>query len=551
MNTRRWTRLAAAVVLSAVASAPLSAQQTFQACYVPDVGAMYLINLDGLPTSCLSETHQEITWTEGGGVTDHGALAGLADDDHPEYVREGEAAAGDLGGTYPDPSVAGLRGNAIAATAPSDGQVLTWSDPASAWEPQAAPSGVTDHGALAGLSDDDHAQYVLADGVRDVTDGFAVTGAFGTGVIPVAGSGTRLMWYPGKAAFRAGHAAGTQWDDANVGDYSVALGRDVVASGNEATALGSVTTASGYRATALGHLTDATGERSTAIGSNATASGYASTAMGANTTASGFASMAAGSSTTASELAATATGYRTTASGYQSTAMGWTTTASGLQATAMGLVTTAQANASLVIGRYNVIEGAGDSWVATDPLFVAGNGGSTASPSNALTLYKNGNMTIAGTLTESSDRRLKVGIEPLGAALEGLRSIRPVRFRFREGTGHPEEAQIGLIAQEVRDVFPDLVGRDGEGFLSLAYPKLTAVLLKGLQEQQAQIEEQGARIAEQRARIEAQQARIEAGDEAMERMADRLERVEARLRRLQERRPASGDPRRLRDPGSS
>lgn len=46
-------------------------------------------------------------------------------------------------------------------------------------------------------------------------------GEFGTGVIPVEGAGTRMMWYPAKAAFRAGQIGlnkdGTQWNNSNVG----------------------------------------------------------------------------------------------------------------------------------------------------------------------------------------------------------------------------------------------------------------------------------------------------------------------------------------------
>ena len=49
-------------------------------------------------------------------------------------------------------------------------------------------------------------------------------GEFGvTGVIPATGAGTRMMWYPTKAAFRVGYVDGTQWDDGNIGDYSTAL----------------------------------------------------------------------------------------------------------------------------------------------------------------------------------------------------------------------------------------------------------------------------------------------------------------------------------------
>ena len=53
----------------------------------------------------------------------------------------------------------------------------------------------------------------------------------GTGV-PLEGAGTRMMWYPRKAAFRAGGISGTQWDAANIGAYSVAIGQDVRASGD-------------------------------------------------------------------------------------------------------------------------------------------------------------------------------------------------------------------------------------------------------------------------------------------------------------------------------
>ena len=159
----------------------------------------------------------------------------------------------------------------------------------------------------------------------------------------------------------------------------------------------------------------------------------------------------------------------------------------------MGALTTAQAFASTVIGQRNVIAGTTTSWVDTDPLFVAGNG--TSLPSNALTLLKNGNMTIAGTLTQSSDLRFKEGIEPLESALSGVLDLRPIRYRFREGTGHPTDPQIGLGAQDVERVFPELVHRDSQGQLSVAYTQLTAVLVRAIQEQQQMIETLRAEIA--------------------------------------------------------
>jgi hypothetical protein len=84
--------------------------------------------------------------------------------------------------------------------------------------------------------------------------------------IPAEGAGTRMMWYPEKAAFRAGYINGTQWDDPNIGLYSVAMGENVRASGDNGVAMG-------LRSTA------ANGS-SFAVGEDNTASGYASVALG-------------------------------------------------------------------------------------------------------------------------------------------------------------------------------------------------------------------------------------------------------------------------------
>ena len=59
------------------------------------------------------------------------------------------------------------------------------------------------------------------------------------GATPVSGAGRRLMWIPGKAAFRAGEVLGTQWDDINVGLRSTAMGFDTTAGGFASTAMGS------------------------------------------------------------------------------------------------------------------------------------------------------------------------------------------------------------------------------------------------------------------------------------------------------------------------
>ncbi len=86
------------------------------------------------------------------------------------------------------------------------------------------------------------------------------------------------MFYPAKAAIRAGYVGGSQWDNANVGKFSTAFGNSTKASGDYSTAMGLNSIASGTFSTAFG---------------NSTASGFFSTAMGA-ATASGDYSFAAG-----------------------------------------------------------------------------------------------------------------------------------------------------------------------------------------------------------------------------------------------------------------
>lgn len=338
------------------------------------------------------------------------------------------------------------------------------------------------------------------------------------GDIPATGAGTRLMWYPGKYAFRAGRVGvdldGTQWDDSQVGAYSVAFGND--------------TKASGASSTAVGHQTTASGKFATAMGSGSTASGKGATAMGgAGTLASGFLSTAMGGDTEASAAEATAMGFNTTASASQATAMGLRAVARAVAATAMGEGTRAATEKSLTIGKYNDRNrGNDDADPTTGPLFVVGNGSSGAR-SDALVLEQSGNMTISGTLAELSDRRLKTVLEPLGEnVLQKVSEIRPVRYEFKNQETHPAGEQIGLIAQDVRTEFPELVSKGGDGMLSLSYSKFTAVLLKGLQEQQTQIERQETRI------------------DSLEREVDRLDRMEKRLARLeaQDRSVAAGIP---------
>lgn len=148
-------------------------------------------------------------------------------------------------------------------------------------------------------------------------NGFAATGAFGNGAIPWTGPGTRAMWYPGKAAFRAGRV-GSQWDAANIGDNSVAFGLSTTASGPSSVALGQNTTASGAYGVALGDQTTASGQGALSAGELTLASGVNSVALGFSTIASGAGSVALGSSTRAAGLTSVALGRNAIAASHGS-----------------------------------------------------------------------------------------------------------------------------------------------------------------------------------------------------------------------------------------
>lgn len=181
----------------------------------------------------------------------------------------------------------------------------------------------------------------------------------------------------------------------NIGDYAFDTSISLFNS-NEYGATGNFAVAMGQRAIASGN-------NSIAIGDAVEASNNYAAAIGYGNVASGYRSFAAGESNTASASSATAIGYGTTASGRASMAFGRGTTASGIYATSTGFFTNAEAQNSFAMGRFNVGGGNSDSWIATDPLFEIGNGSSSTSKSNALTILKNGNATLNGSLTIDGD----------------------------------------------------------------------------------------------------------------------------------------------------
>jgi hypothetical protein len=103
----------------------------------------------------------------------------------------------------------------------------------------------------------------------------------------------------------------------------------------------------------------------------------------------------------------------------------------------------------------------------------------------------NGNGGGSAAFGSYSDIRLKENVADLPSQLNNIMSLRPVEFDWRDGSGH----QIGFIAQEVNEVYPDIVGENSDGMLTLTdMNKNDARLIKCIQEQQALILALTARI---------------------------------------------------------
>ncbi|MDY6903114.1 MAG: tail fiber domain-containing protein [Thermodesulfobacteriota bacterium] len=95
-------------------------------------------------------------------------------------------------------------------------------------------------------------------------------------------------------------------------------------------------------------------------------------------------------------------------------------------------------------------------------------------------------MYIAGTLDESSDRRLKTSITTCTSALDKVSRLRGVTFEWKDKDKDPSP-QLGVIAQEVEKVYPEVVKTDSQdGYKSVAYSKLVAPLIEAVKELKAE-----------------------------------------------------------------
>lgn len=101
---------------------------------------------------------------------------------------------------------------------------------------------------------------------------------------------------------------------------------------------------------------------------------------------------------------------------------------------------------------------------------------------NTISPLSGGTVTINGSLTETSALRYKENVQDLEDTSKVMQ-LRPVTFDWKKDKKH----DIGLIAEEVAELYPELVETNG-GITGVKYTKLTALLIKTVQEQNARIE---------------------------------------------------------------
>jgi hypothetical protein len=118
--------------------------------------------------------------------------------------------------------------------------------------------------------------------------------------------------------------------------------------------------------------------------------------------------------------------------------------------------------------------------------------------SERMSLNSSGNLYVTGSYS-NSDRALKENIVTLPNQLEKVKQLNPVSFDWKEKTEDGStQSSIGFVAQEVEELYPNLVTKPEEDtdaeqgsrtkYKTLNYPVMVSILTKAIQEQQEQIE---------------------------------------------------------------
>jgi len=119
-----------------------------------------------------------------------------------------------------------------------------------------------------------------------------------------------------------------------------------------------------------------------------------------------------------------------------------------------------------------------------------------AGTTNIATLTGTGTFSTTGDIIAfaSSDKNLKDNITPISNPIEKIQKIGGYEFDWNDKQDTYEGHDVGVIAQEIEEVLPELVQTRDNGYKAVKYEKIVALLIEAIKEQQKQIEELKSKI---------------------------------------------------------
>jgi hypothetical protein len=299
----------------------------------------------------------------------------------------------------------------------------------------------------------------------------------GAGGVPATGAGSRIMWYGGMAAFRAGNVGSfgsTYWDLANIGFGSVAMGQNTRASGNYSFAANLATTASGSESVALGNNGTASADRAFAF--NGTASGVGAVAIGSGAQATNDDALAMGPSSIAGGLASIVLGP-SIANGNFGVAIGLQNSASGQFSVAIGK------NARTANRQGSIVLGDGCAGFSSDSVYPTANNQFVVRGCGGVKVFTNQGLTSGVELSAGgsgwsavSDRNRKENFLALDGEdiLARLRGVPVTTWNYR--TQDRSIRHMGPMAQDLHAAFGL-----GESELMINSIDIDGINLRGVQ----------------------------------------------------------------------
>lgn len=365
--------------------------------------------------------------------------------------------------------------------------------------------------------------------------------------LPGIGFGPTLIWHPKKAAFRAGYALSNTWEDAGVGSFSFAAGYGTKATSNFTISIGNGSQALAESAIALGDGSSASASSAIAIGKSNTSSKDYSVSIGESNIASGDNAVAIGESNIASGNTSVSLGMSANATGLGAISIGHNISSAASYCTTLGIYNNNgdvpngsntdrlfqigngtignRSNALTILKNGNIGIGSGTAtpeylldidgrirlrhngavaglWLnnaANNPSTFIGNysdnsvgfyyqngGGWAFNVSSQGNANFNG-IVVAEKFTELSDLRLKKDITKLTGSLNKLRELSGFSYNWIDKS--KPGRQVGVIAQEVEKLFPELVVTKEDGFKVVRYTGLIPHLIEAVKELDQKTEE--------------------------------------------------------------